>query len=361
MGLSSLFSACFGSKNEADDQAGVARSQEIDKLIRNDGKKLKSEVKLLLLGAGESGKSTVLKQMRLMHAEGFSKNERKEWRAIIFSNIVNAFKVIFEAMEDYDLSFENPANSASAELVLADPDLHPDQPLPTEYLAAFRALWNDEGIKQAIQKGNEYALHDNLFFVDLDRLFVKDYIPTDQDVLRSRLRTTGITETVFELGALTYRMFDVGGQRSERKKWIHCFENVTCLLFLVAISGYDQCLVEDKDGNQMNEALMLFESIVNSQWFRQSATILFLNKIDLFKGKLATSPISRYFPDYNDGDTNFDGAKKYFAEKFRNLNRNPNKEVYVHFTNATDTNLLKITMTSVQDIIVQRNLSSLVL
>ena len=73
-------------------------------------------------------------------------------------------------------------------------------------------------------------------------------MPTDQDLLRSRLRTTGITETVFDLGQLTYRMFDVGGQRSERKKWIHCFENVNCLLFLVAISGYDQCLVEDKDG-----------------------------------------------------------------------------------------------------------------
>ena len=66
--------------------------------------------------------------------------------------------------------------------------------------------------------------------------------------MRSRLRTTGITETIFDLGQLTYRMFDVGGQRSERKKWIHCFENVNCLLFLVAISGYDQCLVEDKDG-----------------------------------------------------------------------------------------------------------------
>lgn len=61
------------------------------------------------------------------------------------------------------------------------------------------------------------------------------------------MKTTGITETVFDLGTLTYRMFDVGGQRSERKKWIHCFENVTALLFLVAISGYDQCLVEDKD------------------------------------------------------------------------------------------------------------------
>lgn len=86
------------------------------------------------------------------------------------------------------------------------------------------------------------------FCEDLDRLWDPAYIPTDQDLLRSRLRTTGITETIFDLGQLTYRMFDVGGQRSERKKWIHCFENVNCLLFLVAISGYDQCLVEDKDG-----------------------------------------------------------------------------------------------------------------
>ena len=89
---------------------------------------------------------------------------------------------------------------------------------------------------------------DGSFCDDLDRIWADNYIPTDQDLLRSRLRTTGITETVFDLGQLTYRMFDVGGQRSERKKWIHCFENVNCLLFLVAISGYDQCLVEDKDG-----------------------------------------------------------------------------------------------------------------
>jgi guanine nucleotide-binding protein subunit alpha len=83
---------------------------------------------------------------------------------------------------------------------------------------------------------------------DIDRIWADGYVPNDQDLLRSRLRTTGIIETVFDLGQLTYRMFDVGGQRSERKKWIHCFENVNCLLFLVAISGYDQCLVEDKDG-----------------------------------------------------------------------------------------------------------------
>lgn len=218
------------------------------------------------------------------------------------------------------------------------------------------------------------------FFGDVDRLFAPTYLPTDQDVLRSRLRTTGITETVFNLGTLTYRMFDVGGQRSERKKWIHCFENVTCLLFLVAISGYDQCLVEDKDAvrmprhqeralvhadssnqNQMREALMLFESIANSQWFTRSAIILFLNKIDLFRDKLSSSPIPKYFPEYTGDPTDPKIACKFFDEKFRSLNRNPEKEIYTHFTNATDTNLLKITMTSVQDMIIQTNLHQLIL
>jgi hypothetical protein len=81
----------------------------------------------------------------------------------------------------------------------------------------------------------------------LDRLFASDYVPIDQDILRSRVKTSGISEATFTHDLYTYRIFDVGGQRSERKKWIHCFENVNGLLFVIAISGYDQCLVEDRD------------------------------------------------------------------------------------------------------------------
>ena len=91
-----------------------------------------------------------------------------------------------------------------------------------------------------------YVLIGFSYYANIDRLFAPNYLPNDQDVLRSRLRTTGITETLFDLGNLTYHMFDVGGQRSERKKWVHCFEGVHCLLFVAALSGYDQCLVEDK-------------------------------------------------------------------------------------------------------------------
>ena len=106
---------------------------------------------------------------------------------------------------------------------------------------------------------------------------------------------------------------------------------------------------------------MLFESIANSQWFTKSALILFLNKMDLFTEKLAGSPIPKYFPDYVGDSSDIRIACKFFEDKFRGLNRNPDKEIYVHFTNATDTNLLKLTMASVQDMIIQRNLHQLIL
>jgi guanine nucleotide-binding protein subunit alpha len=86
----------------------------------------------------------------------------------------------------------------------------------------------------------------------VERISHPDYIPDEQDILRSRVKTTGITETRFEVGQLIYRMVDVGGQRSERKKWIHCFEDVTAIIFMVAISEYDQVLFEDETVNRMS-------------------------------------------------------------------------------------------------------------
>lgn len=76
-------------------------------------------------------------------------------------------------------------------------------------------------------------------------MFIRDWIPDNQDILYSRVKSTGITETSFEMGHLNLRMMDVGGTRPERKKWIHCFDGAQCVLFVVALSGYDQCLVED--------------------------------------------------------------------------------------------------------------------
>ena len=184
------------------------------------------------------------------------------------------------------------------------------------------------------------------YFDNIARIAQHDYMPNDQDVLRSRVKTTGITETTFIIGELTYRMFDVGGQRSERKKWIHCFENVTTILFLVAISEYDQLLFEDETVNRMQEALTLFDSICNSRWFIKTSIILFLNKIDRFKEKLPVSPMKNYFPDYEGGD-DYASACDYILNRFVSLNQHETKQIYTHFTCATDTTQIRFVMAAV--------------
>ena len=130
-------------------------------------------------------------------------------------------------------------------------------------------------------------------------------------------------------------MFDVGGQRSERKKWIHCFENVTSIIFCVALSEYDQVLLEESNQvcavqrahsirltlqNRMMESLVLFDSVVNSRWFMRTSIILFLNKVDLFRLKLPRSPLSNYFPDYSGGN-DVNRAAKYLLWRFNQVNR----------------------------------------
>ncbi|KIW94307.1 uncharacterized protein Z519_05623 [Cladophialophora bantiana CBS 173.52] len=356
---------CTGSKIDPREKEASQQNAKIERQLRQDRRLESRTVKILLLGAGESGKSTIIKQMRIIHSSGFQDDERVQVKAVIFSNVVIAFRVLYEIMQDEGIDFADENNEAYAEYlenINADVDAH-EAFRDKRVKEAMIALWKDAGVQKAVAKGHEFALHDNLtfYFDNINRMFEPDWLPNDQDMLHARLRTTGITETVFELQQLTFRMMDVGGQRSERKKWIHCFEGVQCLLFMAALSGYDQCLVEDVNANQMHEALMLFESLVNGEWFKDKPIILFLNKIDLFREKLPISPLSAYFPDYTGKDGDEEAAKQFFANKFRSINRNSNREIYIHFTNATDTNLLKKTMEDVQDILIQKNLQRLVL
>lgn len=112
------------------------------------------------------------------------------------------------------------------------------------------------------------------------------------------MRTTGIVQQHFEIKERKYTMFDVGGQRNERRKWIHAFDNCNAVVFVAALSEYDQVLYEDDGTNRMEEALSLFEQICNSKWFAETSVILFLNKQDLFVEKLATQPLSKYVAAY---------------------------------------------------------------
>jgi hypothetical protein len=94
-------------------------------------------------------------------------------------------------------------------------------------------------------------------------------------------------------------MLDVGGQRSERRKWIHCFQDVTSVIFCVALSEYDLKLYEDDTTNRMQESLKLWKEICNTKWFVNTHMILFLNKRDLFEEKIKRVPLTVCFPLYD--------------------------------------------------------------
>ncbi|KAL9052349.1 MAG: hypothetical protein Q9162_005441 [Coniocarpon cinnabarinum] len=333
------------------------RNEEIENQLKKDRMNQRNEIKMLLLGAGESGKSTILKQMKLIHEGGYTRDECESFKEIIYSNTVQSMRVILEAMESLELPLDSQENEFHVQTIFMQPNQIEGDSMPAEVGKAVSALWHDAGVQQCFQRSREYQLNDSAkyYFDAIDRISLPDYVPNDQDVLRSRVKTTGITETTFIIGDLTYRMFDVGGQRSERKKWIHCFENVTTILFLVAISEYDQLLFEDETVNRMQEALTLFDSICNSRWFTKTSIILFLNKIDRFKEKLPVSPMKNYFPDY-EGGPEYGAACDYILHRFVSLNQQETKQVYTHFTCATDTQQIRFVMNAVNDIIIQENL-----
>ncbi|GMT10833.1 hypothetical protein PFISCL1PPCAC_2130, partial [Pristionchus fissidentatus] len=219
-------------------------------------------------------------------------------------------------------------------------------------------LWQDKGVKKAFEMRSEYQLIDSAaFFLDnVSRIAEPGFRPTEQDILFSRVATTGVVEVKFKIKELDFRVFDVGGQRSERRKWIHCFDNVESIIFITAISEYDQVLFEDETTNRMIESMQLFNSICNSSWFLSTAMILFMNKKDLFMEKIQRVNITTAFPDY-EGGQNYEEAVNFIKQKFAELNMNPDKKtIYMHETCATDTNQVQLVISSVIDTIIQKNL-----
>lgn len=312
--------------------------------------------KLLLLGAGESGKSTLFKALMTIYGTGYPESERKTFTPIIWNNIITAMKTLAEYSVHYGPV--QTAEAQAAKKVFVE-ELKGDEELDTRIGRLITALWKDPGIQKTYEQRAKFQLFDSAqyFFDRIDVIAAENYIPTEQDVLRSRVRTTGIVENAFEIDGNQFKMFDVGGQRNERKKWIHCFENVTAVIFVAAISEYDQVLFEDENTNRMEEALVLFDEICNSKWFRETAMILFLNKRDLFAKKIEKVSLKVCFPNYSGEDFNYDAGCLFLREQFESKNRNPHKNVYTHVTCATDTGNISAVFDAVKDIIIRKSLT----
>ncbi|KZP19910.1 guanine nucleotide-binding protein alpha-3 subunit [Athelia psychrophila] len=358
----------MGSCVSQNDHTARAPSDAIDQQIEADSHQFRNECKILLLaGSGESGKSTIVKQMKIIHQDGFTHGELMTYRMTIYRNLVESAQAIVEAMHKIGVDCETPANRADAPTwTNCDRIIDYRITMPTgfvvnsEIVSMIGHLWEDPIMASVMDRSRKFYLMDSAqhFFENAVRIGEPGYVPTESDVLRARQKTTGITETRFDMGQLSIHMFDVGGQRSERKKWIHCFESVTsiifCTVFCTALSEYDQVLLEEQKTNRMAESLVLFEYIVNSRWFSRTSIILFLNKIDVFKAKLPKVPLEKYFPEYTAGP-DINKAAKYILWRFMQANR-ARLSVYPHLTQATDTTNIRLVFAAVKETILQNAL-----
>ncbi|RLV94104.1 Guanine nucleotide-binding protein alpha-2 subunit [Spathaspora sp. JA1] len=377
---------------------GVVVKNPVDVAAQNNSSE---EIKILLLGSGESGKSTIVKQMKILHQDGYTQEELYEYRAFVYKNILDCIKNVINAIIDLDPELINDKtkkiennteeeeepetaedSQAVVELKSDESDIAPqyqqhileyddlnevldyeypmdsDVPFNASVAAKIKKIYNTPEVQHFMvhQQGNFYLIDSTSYFLsDIDRIAAVDYIPSINDVLRTRKKTSGIFDFRFDMGnGLNIHMYDVGGQRSERKKWIHCFDNVTLIIFCVALSEYDQVLLEENNQNRLEESLALFDSVVNSRWFARTSVVLFLNKIDVFADKLQYSPLEAHFPDYTGGN-NINKAAKYILWRFNQLNRS-GLNIYPHVTQAIDTSNVELVFAAVKETILENSL-----
>ncbi|XP_038900040.1 guanine nucleotide-binding protein alpha-1 subunit isoform X1 [Benincasa hispida] len=411
------------------------QAAEIERRIEQETEAEKHIQKLLLLGAGESGKSTIFKQIKLLFQTGFDEAELKSYIPVIHANVYQTIKVLHDGSKElaqndkefskYVLSSENKEIGEK----LSDIGGRLDYPrLTRERAQDIETLWKDAAIQETYARGNELQVPDctQYFMENLQRLSDANYIPTKEDVLYARVRTTGVVEIQFspvgenKKSGEVYRLFDVGGQRNERRKWIHLFEGVTAVIFCAAIKEkkillagdltthvkivvtdktrrpipislivrmvrllssftlwngtkrieiikYDQTLFEDEQKNRMMETKELFEWVLKQECFEKTSFMLFLNKFDIFEKKVLKVPLSvcEWFNDYqpvSTGKQEIEHAYEFVKKKFEELyfkSTAPDRvdRVFkVYRTTALDQKLVKKTFKLVDETLRRRNL-----
>ncbi len=175
--------------------------------------------KLLMLSAGEASKSTIFKHILFQFTKDFNDNQ-KFYREVIWSNILYGMKALLKAQKDLlPLEPISSKNSAHAKSIL-DAEFMLAEPVFPEFAASVKTLWKEEPVlkKLILMKENFQCYENIVLFLDRGDVFEQNYVPTQQDVLLARVKTTGVLETEFTYQQKKFRVVDVGGQRNERKK-----------------------------------------------------------------------------------------------------------------------------------------------
>ncbi|RDB24781.1 Guanine nucleotide-binding protein alpha-4 subunit [Hypsizygus marmoreus] len=227
-------------------------------------------------------------------------------------------------------------------------------------------LWNDAVVQQILRKRN-IRIEDapGFFLHDLDRIANLDYVPSDEDVVRARLRTTGVQEYRFTLdrgtaSSLDWLMYDVAGIRTSRAAWIPYFKDITAIIFLAPLSAFNENLAEDPRINRLDDTFSLWNTICSSKLLSDVQIILFMNKIDILQRKLDSGILVKDFiSDFQEQSNDFATVTTWFRRIFGKIHRKgspPTRKLIAHFTSVVDTKSTAQTLAAVQAVILTNDI-----
>ncbi|KIK53437.1 hypothetical protein GYMLUDRAFT_265032, partial [Collybiopsis luxurians FD-317 M1] len=329
------------------------RSDAIDKQIENDSKSFKRECRILILGSSEPRESFIngLKQASIK--DGLSEEERAAYHSQISQNVLDSVRALIVAIRKFEMDISIESSAIADKVMNHRPDEARAFTLSPEIAYAIHQLWSDPiSSKVLAERGSEFYLMDGAphFLSQVLRIGSPDYLPTEADILRLRQnKSPGIEATRLTMGNLSLHIYDVVRQRGERRKWIHHFEIVTSVIFCVALTDYDQELLEVRNSNRLMETMILFEAVINSRWFLRTSIILILSEVDEFKKKLSKVPLERHFPEYTGGN-DINKAAKYILWKFMQANR-ARLSIYPHLSRADDPTNIPLIFSAVKETI----------
>ena len=309
---------------------GFFKRVKLDNAPKSPEQENPPEIKALLLGPSESGKSTLLELCRLLQDGGPIRKE------IIFSNAVLGMRTILEFMEAMAIPLDDPSYEDYVKIIFMQPPCMKVDSLPEEVGVALKILWTDGAVQKAYKHRMECLSPDPFLYYSIktDRLAASGSLLNDWDMVPWCGKTIGIYETTFynhfSGRECRWHLFDVGGTRSQRKKWIHCFEKADLVFFTVDSCCYGKRLFEDEAVNCMEEALEIWKDIVNSQWFIHTGFVLLFTKNHQIESTLAEESPSKYLPDFPISGS-VEEYKRYIANRFLSLIQDTSRPVSVLF------------------------------
>ncbi len=304
------FKVILGNHPAALDEYTTATTFEEQDFLKNILKipVISTRSKVVLLGPGDGGKSTLLKVFRQFSQNCNNERPLISYNNLIKENLIEWMKLLLLSMKTIGLKVATEILEPAARISILDSrTVHWSDGIYTD----LKLVWRDENVQLAMQRGNEIQIPYSLayFMNNLERINHADYLCTNEDVLRIKIKTTGLSDNLSRYDNKEMHIIDTGGQSNERKsteflilinvlEWKYCYEGASCVVFVVDVTCYSMKMYEHEEQNRMIDSIRLFGETVREKELSNIPVILVLNKVDKLDITLQQYPLKQLFPDY---------------------------------------------------------------